>query len=107
MKYCSDAFEKYISKNICFNTTFYDSGKTFFYCKKEIGVDIKEIKEKFPGIIFLSNDLNYNFTLEADDLFFENEDFIFCLLYFDSTWDPSWKMGKPFLKKYQFIFNFD
>ena len=32
-------------------------------------------------------------------------DYIFCLLYFKD--ENGWKLGKPFLKKYQFSFNYD
>ena len=104
-KFYEKAFEGYLG-NLCFNETFSGFNKYFFYCKKEIGKDIDKIKEKFPGVIFQSNDLNYTFTIDADDLFLENGDYIYCLIYFYSNYDP-WKMGKPFLKKYQFSFNFD
>jgi hypothetical protein len=105
MKFYQEAFEGYLG-NLCFNETFSGWNKYFFYCKKEIGGDINKIKEKFPGVIFQSNDLNYTFTLEADDLFLESGNYIYCLLYFYSNYE-GWKMGKPFLKKYQFSFNYD
>ena len=104
-KFYEKAFEGYLG-NLCFNKKFSGFNKYFFYCKKEIGKDIDKIKEKFPGVIFQSTDLNYTFTIDADDLFLENDDYIYCLIYFYSDLDP-WKMGKPFLKKYQFSFNFD
>ena len=104
-KFYEKAFEGYLG-NLCFNETFTGFHKNFIYCKKEIGEDINKIKEKFPGVIFQSNDLNSNFTIDVDDLFLENGDYIFCLIYFYKSAD-SWKMGKPFLKKYQFSLNFD
>lgn len=105
MKFYQQAFEGYLG-NLCYNETFSGWNKKFFYCKKEIGKDINKIKEKFPGVIFQSNDLNYTFTLEADDLFVEIGNNIYCLVYFYSNTD-GWKLGKPFLKKYQFSFNYD
>ena len=104
-KFYEKAFERYLGK-LCFSETFSGFHKHFIYCKKEIGSNIDKIKEKFPGIIFRSNDLDTNFTIDVDDLFLENGDYIFCLIYFNSNLEP-WKMGKPFLKKYQFSFNFD
>ena len=104
-KFYEKAFEEYLG-NLCFDETFTGFGKHFIYCKKEIGENINKIKEKLPTVIFQSNDLNFNFTIDADDLFLENGDYIFCLIYFYSNSEP-WKMGKPFLKKYQFSFNFD
>lgn len=101
------AFEGYLG-DLCFNETFSGFKYPFFYCKKEIGADIDKIKEKLPGVIFESNDLDSNFTIDVDDLFLENGDYIFCLIYFQSNIDhEKWKIGKPFLKKYQFSFNFD
>ena len=35
---------------------------------------IEKIKEKFPGIILQSEELNYSFIIEGDDLFIEEED---------------------------------
>ena len=37
----------------------------------------------------------------------EEKDYVFCLLYFDSRLKTEWKLGKPFLKKYQFSFNYE
>ena len=99
------AFEGYLG-DLCFNETFSRFRYHFIYCKKEIGSNINKIKERLPGVILQSNGLNSNFTIDADDLFLENGDYIFCLIYFRFNSEP-WKMGKPFLKKYQFSFNFD
>ncbi len=57
------AFQYYKEKNICFKETFSGFKYEYFYCKKEIADDLKNIKEKFPGVKFQSNDLNYTFTL--------------------------------------------
>ena len=102
LKYFEKIFEDYISNKICFK----DKGKIFFYCKKEIGDDVTKIKEKFPAINFKSVNLYHDFIIEADDLFIEQNDYIFCLLYFE-TYNNKWKVGKPLLKKYQFSFNYD
>ena len=106
LEYFENAFQNYITKGICSKDTFTDFYHYYFYCKKEIGDDLKKIKEQFPGISFQSNDLNYTFILEADDLFIEVDNYIVCLLYFESS-KIEWSMGRPFLKKYLFSFNFD
>ena len=106
-KYFSRVFEKYINSKECFNETFsYGDTHYFYYCKnnKEI---ISKIKNEFPRIVFKNNDLSSNFTLDLDDIFFEEKDYVFCLLYFDSRLKTEWKLGKPFLKKYQFSFNYE
>ena len=104
LEHVSKAFEDYLKNNLCFNGSTYEM--TYFYCKKEIGGDINKIREKFPGILLKSNDLDKVFNLDVDDLFLEVGNYIFCLLYFKSDND-GWVMGKPFLKKYQFSFNTD
>ena len=106
LKYLENTFQNYITKGICSKDTFSDFHHYYFYCKKEIGDDLKKIKEQFPGISFQSNDLNYTFILEADDLFIEVDNYIVCLLYFESN-KIEWSMGRPFLKKYLFSYNFD
>ena len=93
----------------CFKGEFnYNQKKYYFYCKnnKEI---INNIKNSFPGFNFLSKYLEYNFYLEADDLFLEKDNYVFCLLFFhyNEYIEKNWVMGKPFLKKYQFSFNPD
>ena len=55
----------------------------------------------------MSRDLTYNFTLDYNDLFVEENDYVFCLLYFASSTEAPWIMGKPFLRKYVFVFNSD
>ena len=107
LKYYEPVFENYITNNICFKASKYSTtGDTFFYCKKEFNNEIKKIKENFPTISFQSNDLNKTFILEAADLFLEQGDYVYCLLYFQ-FYGNDWKLGRPFLKKYQFSFNFD
>ena len=102
-------FKEYISKEECFKSEFnYDNKKYFFYCKNNKDI-INNIKKTFPGFNFYSNYLEYNFYLEADDLFIEMGDYIFCLLFFhyNEYIEKNWVMGKPFLKKYQFSINPD
>jgi hypothetical protein len=101
-------FEEYINKKECFNDTFDFGLYSFYYCKKDKNI-LSKIKNTFPGVKFKNNDLSFNFYLEADDLFIEEKDYIFCLIYFEKNnkGNTLWKLGKPFLKKYQFIINYD
>ena len=103
--YYQRVFEEYILKGECFSDTFNGKNNLFYYCKNDKNI-INEIKSVFPGINLNSRDLEYNFTIEADDLFIEEKDFVFCLVYF-STYYNQFSLGKPFLKKYQFTINLD
>lgn len=102
-------FEAYFSKGECFNETITKRSVTFYYCKNNKET-ISKIKSSFPGINFISNDLNYSFTLDSEDLFLEEKGYVFCLLYFSSSstsYSSRWMMGKPFLRKYPFTVNID
>ena len=97
-------FEKYLNENLCFNRTIKRKDINFYYCNNDINM-ISEIKSSFPSIILISNDLKCNFTIEAEDLFVEKDGYVFCLLFFSSSTQKNWEMGKPFLKKYLFTIN--
>ncbi len=105
-KYYHRIFEEHISAGNCFNDSFHKNNFNYYYCKKNNAV-LSKIKKIFPKIIFLSRDLIYNFTLDYDDLFVEENGYVFCLLYFKTTTDRIWVLGKPFLRKYFFTFNYD
>ena len=104
MKYYEKSFENYLDES-CYIETL-KIGYNYFYCKKEDD-NIEKIKEKFPGVIFQSEDLNYSFIIDADDLFIEEENYVFCLIYFNNIYTNFWKMGKPFLRKYPFSINYN
>ena len=76
-------------------------------CDKDL-FTIKDIKQ-FPTIYFYHNEFNYTFELNYKDLFEEiNNNIYFLILRNIGNFNAGiWKMGKIFLKKYQFSFNQD
>ena len=105
--YFEQYFAKYISNKECFFGNFtLASRKYFFYCKNDKDL-ISKIKKDFPGFNFKSNQINFNFELVADDLFVEKNNYVYCIMFFSSSPGDMWIMGRPFLQKYQFIFNPD
>ena len=72
-------FEEYINST-CFQGKFNGFTNYFYYCKNDKKV-INKIKESFPRIILKSNDFAFNFTLEADDVFVEHNDYVICLIF--------------------------
>jgi len=66
-------------------------------------------KEYFKPLTFLHKELNFNYSLNGDDLFIKHEDFYYFLIIFETTptQNYDWVFGKPFLKKYQFVFDSD
>lgn len=78
----------------------------FYYCKNDF-TTIQKIKNNFPKISFINNQLNYNFTINPNDLFIKKNEFIYCLMVFSMNIDNGWVFGSPFLKNYQFMFELD
>ena len=94
-------FSYYINKSICKKS---NNGKyIFFYCNSKI---IEE-KEKFPELKFIKKEFQEEFILTFDDLFFTKGNNSYFLIVFHRLYDEIWELGKPFLKKYLFAYNFD
>ena len=98
-------FNKYLTDNICTikSMTRNLDSYNMIVCENNITFDLKS----FPSLHFYHFDLNYNFSLSYKDLFEKkNDKFYFQIIY--STFSGSyWKLGKPFLKKYQITLNLD
>ena len=80
-----------------------DNDFIIFYCKEE--VDTSKIKP----LIFEEKEMRYKFILNQEDLWFKKDGkkyflIIFRLGYFEEV---EWTLGKPFLKKYQLVFDKD
>ena len=102
-----NAFDNYIKDGKCFvETSFAGVSVNFYYCKKDKSV-INKIKNKIPTIIFHQVHLRYNFTININDLIYEKNDYVFFLLFTSGSQKNRWTLGKPFLKKYTFVFNPD
>ena len=77
------------------------STNIFYICDKKTKI------YKLPSIQFKSRDLNFTFEMTYKDLFKEINGKLFFLIYFnklDKNQFRFWILGKPFIKKYQFIF---
>ena len=96
-----DIFEKkYVDRKTCFKILLRQKYNTF-YCNKNFSL------ENFPSLFFYNKELNYTFELNYNDLFVEKDNLYHLLMIFEYQSQYHWKMGKPFLKKYQFIYDFD
>ena len=102
-------FSPYLEKKICKSNDINNGGYLYqvYFCDKNL-FSIKDIK-KFPKIFFYSHDFNYTFELTYDELFQEINDNIFFLIVKNNGGfnKDIWKLGKIFLRKYQFSFNQD
>ena len=59
------------------------------------------------NISFYHKELNYNFTLNYEDLFLEKETYIYFMIVFYKSKKKEWIFGYPFFKKYNFVYDQD
>lgn len=95
----NEFFNSLIEQNQCFKEVIY-STYTIFYCNEAGAI------KKFPTLNLNINQLMYKFELNYKDLFIKKGDKYFFNIIFDSN-TLRWKLGKPFLKKYTFTYNYD
>ena len=98
-------FKPYFDNNRCqlLRINKYESSYQVIYCHQRNFTD-NDLK-KFPILLFQSNELNYIFNLDYNDLFIKTRNvYIFKII---NGGDSTWKLGKTFMEKYQFVFNYD
>ena len=97
-------FKNLIDKKECFkNLSEYDFKLYFYYCKSD-----SKVKDNFSDINFYSKVLNYTFVLNVNDVFLNVNNTIYFLVLFEKNKILNrWVLGKPFMKKYQLIFDQD
>jgi hypothetical protein len=68
--------------------------------------NLEDIKE-FPTLYFVHRNFGFTFEFNYKDIFIEYNGKYICLIWFYLSERESWRLGKPFLKKYFFSFNSD
>ena len=104
-KIYDEYFKEDIENGICVKEApFYPYDRhKFYHCKKN---EYAEKVKNFSSLYFYNNGLNYTFELDYKDLWIERDDKLILLVFF-SPLGSYWYLGKPFLKKYQFVINPD
>ena len=105
-------FKKYLDQNICTKTShnkaYYLESFFYFICEIEDENKRKEFFNEFPDLILSQREMDYKFKLTAEDLFTIIPDGKRILFNVDFVYhSDKWILGKPFLKKYQLLFNSD
>jgi hypothetical protein len=102
-------FKKYIDNHICANILDNDEIAIFhkynyIVCNKT-EFDIKS----FPDLNFYNSEINYTFSFNYKDLFYEFENKVYFLVVFPVFQMPIeyWYVGKPFFVKYKLFFDKD
>lgn len=100
-------FNKYINNNnTCeMNFTSDDFFNSFIIlaCNDNQNFNIKE----FPPLIFYIKSENITFEFTYKDLFKKIDDKYYFLIIFEKYVTGYWRFGKPFYKKYTFVYNGD
>ena len=63
--------------------------------------------KKFNNITFYKYALNIDFVLNGEDLFIKIKNYYYFLIIFNFESLYDWKLGIPFLKKYNFAFDYE
>ena len=96
-------FNKYINLNICEELTFSQFYHTFMCYKNKL--NLEEFYKNFPILYFKSVGLNYIFELTSKELFKEENNKIYFMIFSSDLNSLKWSLGELFLKKYYFTFN--
>jgi hypothetical protein len=78
---------------------------SYYYCDNNDNV-INNIKNLFPKIKMKNKILNDSFIININDLLYIKGEYVFILLIFEENTD-NWKLGLPFVQKYEFSINED
>ena len=98
-------FKEYITTSKCSRKILYrdnpENNFIYYECDKDINIS------NFPSLYFKSKILQYEYSLGKEDLFIEDKDKLYFLIVFEIRNTNSWKLGKPFLDKYLFSYNYE
>ena len=119
-KYLSHSLDYYISKKICFqkgrpltsqfaHSIINNKKQTFIfiYCEKDKIENLTEFYSQMPDISFRNKELNKTFTFEGKNLFVEEDNFLVLMIMPDLFNTIIITLGKMFMEKYLFCFNYD
>ena len=93
-------FKEKIDKGICTQNKN-DENTQYFIC-----TSIDDM-QNFPTVYIRHSFLLYTFELNYKDLFKKKNDKYYFIICYNKEFINVWKFGKPFLKKYLFLFNYD
>ena len=119
-EYINIGLNYYLSKNICTqkgrplgknfaHSIINDKKQTFIFisCQKDKIENITEFYESLPEFSFRNKDLNITFKFEGKELFVEEGNFLVLMLMPDLFNKNIISLGKIFMEKYLFCFNYD
>ena len=100
-------FQKYFEKNICLEEKMYNANEKGYNYMIICNSEFKSSISSFPNIYFYNERFPYVFNLDYTDVFMEYNNKIYFLIIFKEDMNTLWRLGKIFMKKYPFIFDYD
>ena len=101
---------KFLNNKICFqpmlkvDKNYQDKSFYYYYCYASY---LDEMKKNFMPIVLEHKEFNYNFTINFEDLYVRNNNYIFLKIIFEIYQNTNWILGEPFTRKYLLFFDSD
>ncbi len=102
-------FEKYVDNKKCIKDKFSQRPELvgeeydFYYCEESLYDTMKSL---YKPVLFKQTSLSEIFELNFEDVFIKQNGYLIFLIIFSTHEHLRWDLGKPFMKKYQFDFDF-
>jgi hypothetical protein len=100
-------FQKFFDQKICVEEKVYkineEQNNYMIICNSEFKTSLST----FPKIYFFNEKYSYIFNLDYNDVFMELNNKFYFLIIFKEDMNTIWRVGKIFMKKYPFIFDYD
>ena len=102
-------FEKYIDNKKCIKDKFSQRPELigeeydFYYCEESLYDTMKSL---YKPVLFKQASLSEIFELNFNDVFIKHNGYLIFKIIFSIHEHKDWDLGTPFMKKYQFDFDF-
>ena len=99
-------FQKFFDNNTCYEAKTYkkEDGYTYMII---CDLSFKDNQRSFPGLYLYNEQLFFAFNLYSKDVFYEYNNKIYFLIVHKESVKDFWRIGRIFLKKYPFMFDYD
>ena len=109
----NEFFNYLINKKVCeYKEVKIDLSYRTYVCDGQSKIFLDYYNNKFPNLIMILKKIDEKFILTQEDLFFKNtndisDTHIYFNIFFHAIKTSSWVLGRTFLQKYRFSFNYD
>ena len=115
--YMNNYFDKHLNKeclkrgrplyNKYLTSVLFKRMQIFVYCDKSKIADISKFYDEFPSLNLKNIYFKDIFVFKGKELFLEDKKYIYFMLIPEFTKNNKFLLGRMFMSKYQFVFNYD